>query len=396
MVTVRGGGAEAGFCVVAGGGAEQRWERMAETKLLTADPKAGFLAHAEEIRAAIERVLESGHYILGPEVEAFEREWAAYLGNGHAVGVANGTEAIELALRAVGVRRGDAVATVANTVSATAAAIEQIGARLVFVEIDPATMTMSAEALEAVLRKEGGAVKAVVPVHLYGHPAEIGRIVDVAKKFGAKVVEDCAQAHGASVGGSKVGTWGEAAAFSFYPTKNLGALGDGGAVFSKEAGVAERVRSLRQYGWRERYVSEAAGRNSRLDEVQAAVLRVKLKYLDEENAKRRELAGRYVAGLKRGAVRLPEVAAGVEHVWHQFVVRTERREELRAFLAERGIGCGVLYPVPLHKQPAYAQAVSLPETERACAEVLSLPVHPGLGAADVDRVCEEVIRWARS
>ncbi len=367
---------------------------MAKITMLTADPKAGFLAHAEEIRAAVERVLASGHYILGPEVEAFEREWAAYLGGGYAVGVANGTEAIELALRAVGVKRGDAVATVANTVSATAAAIEQIGARLVFGEIDAATMTMSAEALEEVLRKEGGAVKAVVPVHLYGHPAEMRRIGEVAKKFGAKVVEDCAQAHGAAILGRKVGTWGDAAAFSFYPTKNLGALGDGGAVFSREAEVAERVRVLRQYGWRERYVSEVAGRNSRLDEVQAAVLRVRLKYLDAENGRRRELAERYRIACKQApTIRVPEVAAGVEHVWHQFAVRTERREELKAFLAERGIGCGVLYPVPLHRQPAYAQAVSLPETERACAEVLCLPVHPGLGVADVDRVCGEILRW---
>lgn len=367
---------------------------MADTILLTADPKAGFMAHAEEIRGAIERVLASGYYILGPEVEAFEREWAAYLGNGYAVGVANGTEAIELALRAAGVGSGDAVATVANTVSATAAAIEQIGARPVFVEIDPATMTMSAEALDDLLSKEGGAVKAVVPVHLYGHPADMPRIMEVAERFGAKVVEDCAQAHGAMVGGRKAGTWGEAAAFSFYPTKNLGALGDGGAVFSKQAAVADRVKLLRQYGWRERYRSEVAGRNSRLDELQAAVLRVKLKYLEEENAKRRELAGRYVAGLKGGAVKLPQVAPGVEHVWHQFVVRTEQREELRAFLAERGVGCAVLYPVPLHKQAAYAQAVKMPETERACAEVLCLPVHPGLTVADVDRVCGEILRWA--
>ncbi len=371
---------------------------MAEITMLTADPKAGFLAHAEEIRAAVERVLASGHYILGPEVEAFEREWAAYLGGGYAVGVANGTEAIELALRAVGVKRGDAVATVANTVSATAAAIEQIGARLVLVDIDARTMTMSAGALEEVLRKEGGVVKAVVPVHLYGHPAEMRQIGEVAKRVGAKVVEDCAQAHGAAIDGRKVGTWGDAAAFSFYPTKNLGALGDGGAVFSADAEVAKQVKLLRQYGWRERYRSEVAGRNSRLDEMQAAVLRVRLKYLDAENGRRRELAERYrerlgIACKQAPTWRMPEVAAGVEHVWHQFVVRTERREELKAFLAERGIGCGVLYPVPLHRQPAYAQAVSLPETERACAEVLCLPVHPGLNVADVDRVCGEILRW---
>ncbi|HYD84450.1 MAG TPA: DegT/DnrJ/EryC1/StrS family aminotransferase, partial [Opitutus sp.] len=258
-------------------------------RLLTADPRAGFLAHEIEIRAAIERVLASGHYILGPEVEAFEKEFAAYQEGGDVVGVANGTEAIELALRAVGVKAGDAVATVANTVSATAAAIEQMGARLVFVEIDAATMLMSAEALEAVLERERGAVKAVVPVQLYGQVAEMERIGEIARRHGAKVVEDCAQAHGAMREGRKAGTWGDAAAFSFYPTKNLGALGDGGAVFTRDAAVAQRVRQLRQYGWRERYVSELPGRNSRLDEVQAAVLRVKLRYLDAENATRREL-----------------------------------------------------------------------------------------------------------
>jgi dTDP-4-amino-4,6-dideoxygalactose transaminase len=367
---------------------------MAERILLTADPKAGFLAHADEIRAAIERVLASGHYILGPEVEAFEREFAAYQGGGDAVGVANGTEAIELALRAVGVGRDDAVATVANTVSATVAAIEQIGARAVFVEIEEATMTMSARALARVF-EQNAAVKAVLPVHLYGHPADLRAIVDISRAHGAKVVEDCAQAHGASVGGRKAGTWGDAAAYSFYPTKNLGALGDGGAVFTRDAAVAERVRWLRQYGWRQRYVSESAGRNSRLDELQAAVLRVKLRHLDCENARRRELAVRYLSGLAGAKVRLPEVAAAAEPVWHQFTIRTPQRDKLLEKLASQGIRCGVLYPVPIHRQPAYAQPVELPVTEQACAEVLSLPIHPAIGPEDVDRVTREILRWLR-
>lgn len=367
---------------------------MAERVLLTADPRAGFLAHEGEIRAAIDRVLASGHYILGPEVEAFEREFAAYQGGGDAIGVANGTEAIELALRAVGVRPGDAVATVANTVSATAAAIEQIGARAVFVEIDDATMTMSADALARAL-EENAAVKAVLPVHLYGRPADLPAIVEIARARGVKVVEDCAQAHGAAVTGKKVGTWGDAAAFSFYPTKNLGALGDGGAVFTRDAAVAERVRLLRQYGWRQRYVSEIAGRNSRLDELQAAVLRVKLQHLDCENARRRELAARYLSGLAGANVRLPEVGATVEPVWHQFTIRTPQRDLLHEKLAAAGIRCGVLYPVPIHRQPAYARPVELPVTERACAEVLSLPIHPAIGPEDVDRVTREILRWLR-
>jgi len=378
--------------------------------LLTADPAANFRAHAAEIRAAIDRVLSDGHYILGPEVEAFEREFADYHGGGHTLGVANGTEAIELALRAVGVQRGDAVVTVANTVSATVAAIAEIGARPIFVEIDEATMTMSSAALAGALEGAGGRIKAVVPVHLYGHPADLPAICPLAACHGAAVVEDCAQAHGAIVAGRRVGTWGAAAAFSFYPTKNLGAIGDGGAVFTRDKALAGRVRLLRQYGWRQRYVSESAGRNSRLDEMQAAILRVKLKYLDAENARRGEFAARYLAQLGQLAapvaagfgdparpLRLPAVASGMQSVWHQFVVRTPRRDALLAHLAELGIRCGVLYPVPAHRQPAFAQPeVTLPATERACAEVLCLPCHPELDRADVDRVCAAILGWSRA
>lgn len=371
-------------------------ENAVTKRLLTADPLAGFLAHEREIREAMDRVLRGGHYILGPEVGGFEEEFSAYQGGGHTVGVANGTEALELALRAVGLKAGDAVATVANTVTATVTAIAEIGARPVFVEIDAATMLMDAGGLEAVLEREAGAVKAVVPVHLYGQMADMAEICAVAKRHGATVVEDCAQAHGASIGGRKAGTWGGAAAFSFYPTKNLGALGDGGGVFTRDAALAERVRLMRQYGWRARYVAETAGRNSRLDELQAAVLRVKLRSLDTENARRGELAARYrgrLAGIT--GLTLPEVRAGAEAVWHQFAVRTAKREALREWLLAKEIVCGVLYPLPMHRQPAFEDgALSLPETERACAEVLCLPCHPGLTVADVDMVCEEVVRWS--
>ena len=365
--------------------------------LQTADPHAGYLAHADEIRAAVDRVLACGRYILGPEVGAFEGEFAAYHDGGYVIGVANGTEALELALRAVGVVAGELVATVANTASATAAAIQQIGARPVFVEIESASMTMVPSALAGVLAAHAGKVKAVVPVHLYGQPAAMPEIVELAARHGAKVVEDCAQAHGATSAGRKVGTWGEAAAYSFYPTKNLGALGDGGAVYTRSEAVAGQVRLLRQYGWRQRYVSEIAGRNSRLDELQAAILRVKLKYLERENATRRALAARYLQALAGSALQLPAPVAGTEHVWHQFAVRTPRRDALEAWLAKADIHCGVLYPVPIHHQPAYAEpGLRLPETERACAEVLCLPVHPALTTGDVDRVGEEILRWTRS
>ncbi|MEO7598679.1 MAG: DegT/DnrJ/EryC1/StrS family aminotransferase, partial [Opitutus sp.] len=353
--------------------------------------------HAHEIRAAIERVLASGHYILGPEVAAFEQEFAAYHGGGHVVAVANGTEALELALRAVGVDRGDGVITVANTVSATVSAIQQIGAIPLFVDVDPATMLMSPAALGELLKNRPGSAKAIVPVHLYGQAADLPAIVELARAHRLKVVEDCAQSHGAFVAGRPAGTWGDAAAYSFYPTKNLGALGDGGAVYSRDAATTDRVRLLRQYGWTERYVSDVPGRNSRLDEVQAAVLRVKLQHLDAENGIRRNRAQQYLGNLKDTALRLPSVANGSEPVWHQFTVRTPQRDNLRSFLGARGISCGVLYPTPIHRQPAYAvPGLSLPETEQACAELLCLPIHPGISREDVDRVCDDIAGWQKT
>ncbi len=366
--------------------------------LLTADPKSDYLAHADAIHAAIERVLASGVYILGPEVAAFEAEFAAYQGGGYTLGVANGTEAIELALRALGVTRGDRVATVANTVTATVSAIEQIGAVPVFVEIDPVTLLMDPSALEAVLAREGGAVRAVVPVHLYGHPAPMPELIACARRHGAWVVEDCAQAHGARLQGRRAGTWGDAAAFSFYPTKNLGAIGDGGAVHTGDAAVADRVRLLRQYGWRTRYVAEMPGRNSRLDELQAAILRAKLPHLDAGNARRRAIAARYDTALADlPMVRPPLGTAQVEPVFHQYVVRTPQREALRSAMQAQSILCGVLYPTPVHRQPAYANAAStsLPLSERACSEVLCLPCHPGLTDSGVDEVVAAVRSFFR-
>lgn len=361
-------------------------------KILPADPKTAYLAAQAEIDAAVQRVLHSGHYILGPEGEAFEKEFSQWLGVAGTVAVANGTDAIELALRAAGIGPGDKVVTVANTVTATVAAIAATGARAVFAEIEPDTMLMDVAALETVLTTlRDPKIKAVVPVHLYGQAVDMPRLMAVAAAHNLTVIEDCAQAHGAAVGGRKVGTWGRLAAFSFYPTKNLGALGDGGAVCGTDAGLLEQVRLLRQYGWRKRYVSEMPGRNSRLDELQAAILRVQLARLDAANNRRTELARRYLAGLKRLPLVLPAAAEGRTHCWHQFVVRTPRREELRVHLEKRGVLCGVLYPVPVHRQPAYHDAaVSLPHTEQACAEVLSLPLHPGLGDEDADRVIREV------
>ena len=370
---------------------------MSNSKLSTADPKACYLAAQTEIDAAVLRVLRSGHYILGPELEAFEKEFAAWLGTAGAVGVANGTDAIELALTAAGIGPGDKVVTVANTVTATASAIGATGAKPVFVDIEPGTMLLDLAALEKMLTElRDPKIKAVVPVHLYGQAVDLPRLMELAARHNLLVVEDCAQAHGAAVGGRKAGAWGPLACFSFYPTKNLGAFGDAGAVAGGDPVLLEKVRLLRQYGWRKRYVSDSPGRNSRLDEIQAAVLRVKLGRLKPENRQRDNLAQVYLAALQGTPLQLPVVAEGRTHCWHQFVVRTPRRDELKAHLEKLGIHCGILYPVPIHRQPAYHDAtLSLPHTEQACAEVLSLPLHPGLSNDDVARVIREVTAFFR-
>jgi aminotransferase EvaB len=366
-------------------------------KILPADPKATYLAAQAEIDAAVKRVLHSGHYILGHEGAAFEKEFSAWLGAAGTVGVANGTDAIELALRALGIGPGDKVVTVANTVTATKSAIAATGARAVFVDIEPATMLLDLGALEAMLTTlRDPKIKAVVPVHLYGQAVDMPRLMALAARFNLAVVEDCAQAHGATVGGRKAGTFAPLAAFSFYPTKNLGALGDGGAVTGSDPQLLDQVRSLRQYGWRKRYVSEISGRNSRLDELQAAILRARLPRLEAENARRVVIATAYLQGLKDLPLTLPVTAPDRGHCWHQFVVRTPRREELRVHLEKKDIICGVLYPVPIHRQPAYHDAtLSLPHTEQACAEVLSLPLHPGLTDEQVARVVREVTDFLR-
>jgi dTDP-4-amino-4,6-dideoxygalactose transaminase len=361
-----------------------------KSKIIHLDPKAGYLAAAAEIDAAVHRVLQSGQYILGAETEAFEKEFAAYLGVGGCVGVANGTDALELALRAAGIGPGDKVVTVANTVTATAAAITAAGATPVFVDIDPATMLISPNAVEELLtRLRDPRIKALVPVHLYGQAADMPRLMELARAHHLVVIEDCAQAHGAAVGGRKAGAWGQLAAFSFYPTKNLGAFGDGGAVVGSDPALLEKLRLLRQYGWRRRYVSDLHGRNSRLDELQAAMLRVRLGRLDLENAHRVSLAARYLERLRGSPLQLPATAPGCSPVWYQFVVRSPRRDELKSRLEQQGVLCGIFYPVPVHRQPAFHIAeLTLPETERACAELLCLPLHGGLQLAEVDVVCD--------
>ena len=362
------------------------------------DPYANYRAHQAEIDAAVKRVLDSGRYILGEEVDALEREFAEFVGAAHAVGVASGTDALELALRACGVGPGDLVFTVAHTAVATVAAIELTGAMPVLVDIDPHSYTMDANCLREALRDHpSGRPRAVVPVHLYGYPADMPAICQIGKEHGLYVVEDCAQAHGARIDGRSVATWGHMASFSFYPTKNLGALGDGGAVVSGDAELAEKVRGLREYGWCERYVSETAGGNSRLDPLQAAILRAKLPHLDAENARRISHAVRYGELLAEVKIGLPVVRSGVQHVYHQFVIRTAQRDALREYLRDCGVSSAIHYPVPIHRQPAYAGRVTiageLRHSDAAAGEILSLPMYPELTLTSVDTVAQRILEW---
>ena len=364
------------------------------------DPKRNYQAHKASIDAAIQHVLDSGWYILGKEVETFEREFASYIGVGHAIGVANGTDALELALRACGVGPGDLVFTVSLTAVATVAAIELVGAIPVLVDIDPVTYTMDPACLEnALAHPPAGKPKAVIPVHIYGQPADLPAILELARRYGLYLIEDCAQSHGAILAGRMTGTWGDIATFSFYPTKNLGALGDGGMVVTANSELAERTRSLRQYGWQKRYISEIPGYNSRLDELQAAILRVKLEYLEAENSRRIALAARYTKSLTNSGLILPVCRAGARHVYHQYVVRSPRRDVLQAHLRAQGIGTLVHYPSAIHQQPAYQSRISISgsllNSERAAAEVLSLPMYPELTDEQVDSVAEACCVWGK-
>jgi dTDP-4-amino-4,6-dideoxygalactose transaminase len=379
-------------------------DRSGAAAIPQSSPGRDYQRHQAEIDAGLRRALDSGWYILGPEVRAFEAEFASYLGLREGVGVASGTDAVELALRALGVGPGDAVYTVSHTAVATVVGVERTGATPVLVDVNDATYTMDPASLAAAIaadpRPGGARPAAVVVVHLYGQLAAMAEILGIARAAGLLVVEDCAQAHGARRDGRMAATWGDIAAFSFYPTKNLGALGDGGLVATDDAGLAARARELRQYGWRDRYVSAVAGMNSRLDEVQAAILQAKLPYLDEDNARRRAIAARYDAGLRGSIVGTPSVDPGVEHVFHQYVIRTRYRDDLMAWLLERGISTAIHYPVPVHMQPAYSRrlprVMELRVTERIASEIVSLPIFPSLSDDEVDRVVEAVLEWVHS
>jgi dTDP-4-amino-4,6-dideoxygalactose transaminase len=349
-----------------------------------------------EIDAAIAAVLAKGSFILGEHVAAFEQEFAAYCGAEFAVGVGSGTEALHLALLALGIGPGDEVITTPHTAVATVAAIDLAGARPVLVDVEPETMTLDPALVEAHITRS---TKAILPVHLYGHPARLAELRQLADRRRVTLIEDCAQAHGARYQGKGVGTVGEIGCFSFYPTKNLGAYGDGGAIITSNASLAKRLRLLREYGWQERYVSAIrGGTNSRLDELQAAILRVKLRHLPEWTEARRERAASYHQLLAGAGVVVPNETAGAYHVYHLYVIRSQRRDALRAYLKDAGIGTGIHYPVPVHMQPGYdplARDARLPVSEQLAGEILSLPMFPELTMSEIEYTAKLIGEFAR-
>jgi dTDP-4-amino-4,6-dideoxygalactose transaminase len=344
------------------------------------DVRAAYLELRDEIDSAIHRVLDGGWYILGDEVSAFESEWAAYTGAAHCVSVANGLDALRLGLEALGAGPGTEVVVPSNTYIATWLAVTQRGATVVPVEPDPATFNIDPNRIEDAITSR---TRVILPVHLFGQPADLEPIRDIARRHSIRVLEDAAQAHGARQRGVRVGV-GDVVAWSFYPGKNLGALGDAGAITTDDPDVADRIAVLRNYGSRVKYQNEVRGYNSRLDEMQAAILRAKLPHLDEWNARRDSLAKRYDCELRTTDVTLPFVPSWAEAAWHLYVIRTAKRDALRDHLTARGVGTLIHYPVPPHRQPAYADAAfapsAFPIASRLAAESLSLPLGPHLSA----------------
>lgn len=353
--------------------------------------RAAYMELQPDIDAAISRVLTSGSYILGPEVEAFEEEFADYTNAAHAIGVANGLDALRLALIALDVGPGDEVLVPSNTFIATWLAVSQCGATPIGVEPMTSTYNIDPSKIEASITPR---TKAIVPVHLYGQPADLDSILPIARRHGLSVVEDAAQAHGARYKGQRIGAHSDAVIWSFYPGKNLGAIGDGGAVTTNDSDVADRIRVLRNYGARQKYVNETQGFNSRLDPLQAAVLRVKLRHLDEWNARRSQIANKYLRALGGKTAGLPVVSDWADPVWHLFVVRHGQRDTLRRYLDEAGVTTLIHYPIPPHNQNAYTRpgqpSPSHPIAEELARQVLSLPMGPHMHGTDVDRVIEAV------
>jgi dTDP-4-amino-4,6-dideoxygalactose transaminase len=346
---------------------------------------------SQEINRTFQRVVKSGWFILGEEVERFEEEFSKYIGTKYAIGVNSGSDALLLALQALGIGKGDEVITVSHTFISTADAIVRNGAKPVFVDIDPDTYCIDVTKIEERITKR---TKAIIPVHLYGHPADMQPIVEIARKYKLSVIEDACQAHGAEYKGKRAGSIGDIGCFSFYPIKNLGAYGDGGMAVTDNQELATRLGMLRNYGQSKKYYHDFIGVNSRLDELQAAILRVKLRHLDEWNEKRRKAARLYDKLLKDAGLIVPTEKEYAKHVYHLYVIRCSEREKLRQHLLENDIQTQIHYPIPVHKQKAYlslAANTNLPVTEKICQEIISLPMHPFLRDEEIYAVAECVI-----
>lgn len=368
---------------------------MTVTTIAFSSPLEQYQEIKDEIDEAVARVLNSGWYILGREVEAFEREFAAFCGTQYAVGCGSGTEAITLALMALGIEQGDEVVTVPNTAVPTACGIFMAGAKPVFVDIDSSFHMDPKQLVEAISKK----TRTIVPVHLYGQTVDMEAINEVADRHNLPVVEDACQAHGAEFRGSRAGSLGRAGCFSFYPTKNLGCFGDGGAVTTNDPEVYERLMLIRNYGQKKRYYHQVRGINSRLDEIQAAVLRVKLKYLESWNERRRDLAAIYDSRLSN-VCNVPFEKTGNRHVYHLYVIRTQNRESLQEFLKKNEIETLIHYPLPIYSQEAYKhmshRPEDFPQTEKFAKEIVSLPLHPQMKKSDVEYVCDKIIEHSNT
>lgn len=366
--------------------------RTEQLRVPLLDLEAQYASLRAEIDESISRVLRSSDFILGGELDAFEDEFAEFCEAKYCVGVDSGLSALELTLRALGIGPGDEVITAANTFIATALAVSNAGARPVLVDVDPETSNIDPDAVREVITER---TRAIIPVHLYGRPVEMDRISEIAARYGLLVVEDACQAHGARYKGKRVGSFGSAAAFSFYPGKNLGAYGDGGAVVTSDSAIAERLRRMRNYGQKKKYVHVEKGFNRRLDTLQAAILRVKLRHLDEWNAMRGQHARHYAVLLRDTPLVLPRQGQDEEPVWHLYVVRSPHRDALKGHMESMGVTTGLHYPTPIHLQPAYSDAGyrrgDFPVCERLAREILSLPMHPELTPKMLLRVAEAVI-----
>lgn len=359
------------------------------------NPHASYKAHWHETNEAIRRVLDSGCYILGKEVENFENEFASFHGEDfHSIGVANGTDGIALCLKGLGLGIGDEIITTSHTAVATVTGIEQAGCIPVFADIDPSTRCIAAKSIE---KRVSANTRAIMPVHIYGQPAKMPEILEIANDHNMAVIEDCSQAHGAEIHGRKVGTFADIAAFSCYPTKNLGGTGDGGMVLCRSEKFAEKIKSLRQYGWNKKRESITPGFNSRLDELQAAILRVKLQHLADDNAKRRAIAQRYNASFKDLPVTLPSLAENELHAMHLYVIECDRRNELMDYLRSNQIGASLHYPLAVHQHAAYANRIrgrnDLRVTEHFYQRNLTLPLYPELSNDSIEHVISIVQNW---